>query len=759
MPQTQDRNRLSRGLFAVAMAWLCLAWAPVARGFLDFAGSQFGGIYPFYRSLGVTTAPGSRYVYATSLGGNAVVAFGRDEETGLLDIVDFLSNGVDGVGGMVGASGVAVSWNGASVYVASQTDNALAAFARNPLTGALTFLMYYQDGVDGVDGLQSASTVSVNPDGTQGYVTGFGENALAVFARDPVSGLLSETQVLRNGVSETAFLQPTSVTTTPNGYAVYVAGAGVAVLQRDFSTGILTKIDDERDAGGKSIASDSVVVSPDARHLYATDWYSDRVICFTIDPGFGTLSYASEIAGGAAAGYPAHSGPMAMSPEGARVYVVRSNEAELDVYLRDPASGALSFEEVRKDGQDGVTGYPDPTDVAASDDGRFVYSTTWGADSITTFATPDLLVYERSLTNNVAGVSGLDSASTVVVSPDGKHVYAAGAASSIAIFDRHASGSLAFQSVASDGGAAGSASLALTPDGTSLLATGRLSDSLALFSRNPATGTLQLVDERTNGGIFGSTGLNGAAAVAVSPDGLNAYVAASQDDAVSAWEIASGSLGFLEAKLGIGNASAVAVSPDGGNVYVTSASGAVAVFQRTQPNGTLAPLDEVHGVDGLAGARAVVVSPDGQSVYVAGESDDAIVVFERAGSGLLGYVETERGGVSGWRLPGGAAALAVSPDGSQVYAADIQDGSVLRFARDPGSGALRFLELEIDRAASGLGFGGADALAVSPDGGNLYAATSTGDSVLVFSTVPEPGSVVAEAMAAVALFVLARRRS
>jgi len=48
---------------------------------------------------------------------------------------------------------------------------------------------------------------------------------------------------------------------------------------------------------------------------------------------------------------------------------------------------------------------------------------------------------------------------------------------------------------------------------------------------------------------------------------------------------------------------------------------------------------------------------------------------------------------------------------------------------------------------------------VSPDGGNLYAATSTGDSVLVFSTVPEPGSVVAEAMAAVALFVLARRRS
>ncbi len=69
------------------------------------------------------------------------------------------------------------------MYVTGWLDDALAVFNRNTSTGALTFSKFFKDGVEGVDGLDGAYGVAVSSDGKNVYVTGPTDAALVVFDR------------------------------------------------------------------------------------------------------------------------------------------------------------------------------------------------------------------------------------------------------------------------------------------------------------------------------------------------------------------------------------------------------------------------------------------------------------------------------------------------------------------------------------------------------------------------------------------------
>ena len=94
-----------------------------------------------------------------------------------------VKNGVNGVSGLGGARGLAVSPDGKQVYVASQFDDALAVFSRDPDSGALTLAGVHKNGVNGVTGLNTANGIAVSPSGSHIYVSGFDDNAIAVFSR------------------------------------------------------------------------------------------------------------------------------------------------------------------------------------------------------------------------------------------------------------------------------------------------------------------------------------------------------------------------------------------------------------------------------------------------------------------------------------------------------------------------------------------------------------------------------------------------
>jgi 6-phosphogluconolactonase (cycloisomerase 2 family) len=267
-------------------------------------------------------------------------------------------------------------------------------------------------------------------------------------------------------------------------------------------------------------------------------------------------------------------------------------------------------------------------------------------------------------------------------------------------------------------------------------------------------------------------GLQRNEGMTLSPDGTSAYVAADDDDAVTALarDPGSGALtpvgcvddndtgadDCAQSADGLAGAHSVTVSPDGKSVYVTADfDDAVAVFKRDPASGALTPKGCVQdndsatdgcaqSTDGLDGAHSVVVSPDGRWVYVASEWDEAIVRFRRSlRSGALTPIDciddNDTGADDCAQSIDGLARvhqIALSPDGNSLYAAAIVDDSVVRFKRKTNGvlvpkGCIQDNDTGTDgctRQTNGLE--GARALTVSPDGSSLYVGASGDDAVV-----------------------------
>ena len=177
----------------------------------------------------------------------------------VLTFVEVHRDGVNGVDGLERAQSVTLSPDGAHVYVASFVENAVAVFSRNATTGSLTFVEVQRADVNG-PGLFGASSVAVSPDGAHVYVASFYDDGIAVFSRNATTGTLTFVEVQREGLAGAS-----SVTVSPDGTHVYVANLGndgVAVFSRDSLTGALTFVEAQRDGNfGDTIPYYSVSVA------------------------------------------------------------------------------------------------------------------------------------------------------------------------------------------------------------------------------------------------------------------------------------------------------------------------------------------------------------------------------------------------------------------------------------------------------------------------------------------------------------------
>ena len=211
----------------------------------------------------VAVSPDGRSVYTATSGG-AIGRFDRDPTSGVLaaagcfaDVSLTNCGGVENrAAGLLGAFGVAVSPDGASVYVASGTltSGAIVRFDRDPATGALTprGCIQYTGGTDCVEttaGLHGATSVAVSRDGRSVYVTGARSDALVRFDRGGDGALTPRGCVQNTGGVDCAAVAagldvPESVAVSPDGRSVYVASeisSAVARFDRDPATGALTQ--------------------------------------------------------------------------------------------------------------------------------------------------------------------------------------------------------------------------------------------------------------------------------------------------------------------------------------------------------------------------------------------------------------------------------------------------------------------------------------------------------------------------------------
>lgn len=349
------------------------------------------------------------------------------------------------------------------------------------------------------------------------------------------------------------------------------------------------------------------------------------------------------------------------------------------------------------------------------------------------------------------GVTGLDFAWDVAVSPNGRNVYATGADSdSVVTFKRGSkSGKLRFVNAKFDGQGGveglyyGANGLAMSPDGRSVYVTGAQDNALATFRRNRRTGKLRFVNAKFDG-QDGIDGLDGDYDVAVSPSGRSVYVVSTEDSALAKFKRnrRTGKLRFVSERRddeggvdGLQGAFAVAISPDGDSVYVASTGdNALATFRRGR-HGRLRFVNAKF--DGRGGAMLespgdVQVSPDGRNVYVSAQYEDAVDTFRRdRESGRLKFVNAKvdgQGGVDGMNT---ATGVTVSPDGRNVYL-DSFEGAVAEFKRKPTTGRLRFVDAIFNGQDGVDGLDGPNYMTSSPDGENVYVAGFLDNSLVTF---------------------------
>ena len=103
--------------------------------------------------------------------------------------------------------------------------------------------------------------------------------------------------------------------------------------------------------------------------------------------------------------------------------------SDLGVACTDAASSHLTFVEVQRDGVGGVDGLDGAISVTISPDGKHLYAAGGGDDAVAVFSrntTTGALTFVEKQQDSDRGVDGLDGAISTTVSPDGMHLYAAG---------------------------------------------------------------------------------------------------------------------------------------------------------------------------------------------------------------------------------------------------------------------------------------------------------------------------------------------
>lgn len=399
-----------------------------------------------------------------------------------------------GPGPFMGSRAIAVSPDGKDVYVASSKSDAIAIFRRNARTGALTqpkgtagcIALKGAGGCATAVGLDGPNSVAISPDGRSAYATSRESNTVSIFRRNQSTGALSQLP----------------------GAAGCVSGLPAPVCA----------------SGRALVGPDVVVVSPDGANVYVGSFLGNAVAIFDrdrasgslIQPGDSTGCIAEAIGGcalGLALGAPEG---MAISGDGANVYVATALSNAVVVLARDKSTGTLTQ---ATNGSGCIVNSPlancatgaqlSGANAVAFNPGGDVYVTSLFSNSVTSFGrdssgglaqkkgTLGCLVYLRAVGCSFG--RALVAPEGLAVSPDGANVYAAAfRTGGIAVLDRGKrsgavtqkpgrAGCLAPRSVpgCTRGRALrGVSSIALSPDGRYLYSTSFGSNAVDIFRRS-----------------------------------------------------------------------------------------------------------------------------------------------------------------------------------------------------------------------------------------------------------------------------------
>lgn len=234
---------------------------------LNISSGQTKGIWD------LETSSDGKNVYAIRYSDNALMTFARNSLDGSLKHINTIKNGEAMVHGIEGAYDLAISHDGKNVYVTGYKDDAIAIFDRDE-EGTLTFKQSIYDNVGDVDGLDGAYMIAISQDDSSVYVTGFFDDALVVFDRN-TDGTITFKQKFSKNINTTGLDGAFGVSLNSSNTLVYVTGntnGTLTVFKRnqDGSLEYSGIVKNNVDGVFGLDEARSIVVSPDEQFLFIT---------------------------------------------------------------------------------------------------------------------------------------------------------------------------------------------------------------------------------------------------------------------------------------------------------------------------------------------------------------------------------------------------------------------------------------------------------------------------------------------------------
>jgi len=289
-----------------------------------------------------------------------------------------------------------------SPTLSSAADNPLvfvSSFAGGEKGAITAFRLSLEDGslkpLERTGGIENPFFIAVSPDQRFLYAVhakafgGKDDEEVAAYATDKATGKLTLLNRQSAEGTATCYLEVDATGKTLL-LANYASGSVAALpIRDDGSLGEAasfiqheggSKVDPKRQDGPYA---HSIIFSPDNRVAYAADLGLDQILAYRLDPASAKLEPASP----AFVASPPGAGPrhLTFAPDGKNLYAIDELSNTVTRYSRDAASGTLTKHESTSTLPEDFKGSSYCADLKFTPDGRFLYGTNRGHDSLAIF--------------------------------------------------------------------------------------------------------------------------------------------------------------------------------------------------------------------------------------------------------------------------------------------------------------------------------------------------------------------------------------
>ncbi|MBD2869760.1 lactonase family protein [Paenibacillus arenilitoris] len=268
---------------------------------------------------------------------------------------------------------------------AEAEENGVYAYAFDEELGTLTLLDQYA-------GIKNPTFLNVDADRNRLYAIcetlspeGQRIGAAASFAIDPASGTISLLNRQHTTDGTTCHIQRDAESRY---LTVTSYGGGMIGLSRIAEDGSIGEVLDVRQHEGRSVHPErqdrphphSSLYSPDGNYLYVQDLGLDRIVTYAVRDGKLERLGETELHPGAG---PRH---LSFHPNGRYAYVINEVDSTITAFTYDAASGRLDALGTVSTLPAEFEGENTCAEIAVSKDGKFVYGSNRGHDSIVVYA-------------------------------------------------------------------------------------------------------------------------------------------------------------------------------------------------------------------------------------------------------------------------------------------------------------------------------------------------------------------------------------